>query len=260
MVGLVRRVPGVRDALALAWRDRAWGRPAGVAPVRLGDGRVLDCDLDDHTQRKMALGSFERAETRLCRKLLRPGDLFVDVGAHIGWFATLAAVLVGPEGRVHAVEPFPSSFARLRKNASRSGLANLMPWPVAAGDRFGTARVAAQEGSDSGSVTTLRGQGVPVPRMPLDSLVDEDRPVRLLKIDVEGYEPAVLAGAPGLLARTDAVLVELNRPGLASQGERVASVTGPLREAGFTDQREILPAYSRLRSAGEVTNLLALRH
>ena len=160
---------------------------------------------------------------------------------------------------MHAIEPFPSTFARLRVNARRSRLANLVAWPVAVGDRFGSARVWPHDHGDSGSTTTIGGRGVVVPRLPLDSLIDEDRRVRLLKIDVEGYEPAVLDGARQTLERTDAALVELNRPGLEAHGSSPDEVRSRLGAAGLSVQREILPRYSRLRKAGEVTNLLASR-
>jgi FkbM family methyltransferase len=249
----------VRDALALAWKHTEVGRPEGDAEVRLPDGRVLTCDLADHTQRKMALGTYEREETSLCRRLLRPGDVFVDVGAHIGWFSILAGLIVGVAGRVHAIEPFPATFARLRDNVARTGLTNLVPWPVAAGDRVGSARVHLQPHGDSGSTTAVDDRGVAVPKVPVDELVDDGRPVRLLKIDVEGFEPAVLEGARRMLARTEAALVEINRPGLHALGAGPDAVREPLAAAGLTDQREIFPRYARLRSAGDVTNLLAVR-
>ena len=67
--------------LLVSWQ-KGWLRaPRGRDEVRLRDGRTLLCDLSDSTQRTMALGLYEPAETRVVTEILKPGDTFIDVGA-----------------------------------------------------------------------------------------------------------------------------------------------------------------------------------
>ena len=75
----------------------------GVRTARVHDC-AMELDLCEFIQRMMYLGTYERHETRLVRKYLCPGMTFVDVGANVGYYTTLAAH-VGPKGKVFAVEP-----------------------------------------------------------------------------------------------------------------------------------------------------------
>src|SRR5689334_3802567 len=68
---------------------------------------------------------WEPNETWAIRRLLGPGDLFVDIGANIGYFSVLAARSVGAEGRVIAIEPAPPTVAKLRDNLDLNGLSNV---------------------------------------------------------------------------------------------------------------------------------------
>lgn len=61
-----------------------------------------------------ALGTVETEVQDALAELLRPGDVFYDVGANVGYFTIIAARLVGPEGRVVAVEPQPEAVKRLQ--------------------------------------------------------------------------------------------------------------------------------------------------
>jgi FkbM family methyltransferase len=148
---------------------------------------------------------------RLMDRCLRPGAVVVDVGANIGWNAIRAARLVGPTGRVIAVEPTPDTLDVLRRNVAASGLGNLVVEPVAAGRAPGTAEFYLRGGVSA--VNSLypesrysRVTGVlKVPVVPLDDLVEG--PVALVKIDVEGAELDVLEGMPRLLDSAGTVLI-----------------------------------------------------
>lgn len=92
-------VPAIGYPLLLCWQ-RGWlPRPRGEVRARLHDGRMLRCQLSDRTQRTMYFDLFEPAETRLITTLLGPGDSFIDVGAHIGWFITLQRAGSAEAGR-----------------------------------------------------------------------------------------------------------------------------------------------------------------
>ena len=152
---------------------------------------------------------------------LRPGDLFVDVGANVGSYTVLAAAVCGAE--VIAVEPDPSSLAWLKRNA----LANRVE------DRVEC--VEAAVGADNAVVrltvgrdTMNRvGQGEPsreVVQRTLDEIIDGRAPA-LLKLDVEGYEAQVIAGARQTIANKSLLAIVTETVGEA--------VRGPLEAAGF---------------------------
>ena len=71
-------------------------------------------------------------------EVLKPGDVFVDVGANCGIFTTFAAKCVGPEGHVIAIEPIPEMIERLRFNIAANGFTNVSIFETAVGDQVGT--------------------------------------------------------------------------------------------------------------------------
>ena len=161
-------------------------------------------------------GSYEPDVSATLRQLLRPGGTFVDIGANIGWFSLLAASVVGPGGRVIAVEPNPHNVALLERSAKENGFANIEVLAVAVADRTGA--VALETDGSNGRVIPIDGAPpVPVPASfvvaaePLDALLGPrglDR-LDLVKIDVEGAEPLVLRGGGETLSR--------HRPRLVSE-------------------------------------------
>ncbi|MGZ4401242.1 MAG: FkbM family methyltransferase [Gaiellaceae bacterium] len=168
----------------------------------------------------VATGVWEPHVTAVFKRLLLPGDVCVDVGANTGYFTLLAAKLVGPTGRVYALEPAPETFAALLANIQLNGCSNVIPLQVAAGDARGEVlfddqpngmaiRSGVRPEGIEGSGTLVR---VPVRDIP--SVLDGeaiDR-LRLVKIDVEGYEVEVLRGLEPLFdtGARPAVLIELH--------------------------------------------------
>ena len=86
----------------------------------------------------MALGAYEEREVSYVLSRLRPGDAFLDVGAHVGYFTLPAAKAVGPGGQVIAIEPSPDSVSLLRANAELNGLGWITVFEVAASDHNGS--------------------------------------------------------------------------------------------------------------------------
>src|SRR3954468_7064612 len=233
-----QKLPPVGKGVVGLFRFTPLPAPARAVVASTADGRRFAARLDDHTQRKMLFGVFEPRESAILADLLSPGSVFVDVGAHVGWFTTLAARMVGPAGRVFAFEPFPANAALLRRNVALNGLENVRFTQAVVSGAGGTARVGVQPGSDSGSVTAgerAAERMVEVEAVTLDESVPDDARIALLKIDVEGFEHHVLDGATATLARTGAVLIELNRSALDANGTSPEEIAGRLRDAGFDD-------------------------
>jgi FkbM family methyltransferase len=147
------------------------------------------------------------ADIELVRRLLRPGDVFVDGGANIGLFSLVAARSVGPSGKVVAFEPAPATRAALRGNLEL----NALPWvevrPDALGARPGTLELVTFTGDRSGlssfnPADAAGGRKEQVRVVMLDEALGEEVvKVRLLKLDLEGAEYGALQGASGLLGR-----------------------------------------------------------
>jgi len=153
------------------------------------------------------LGTYETLEMTVFGALLQPGAVVYDLGAHSGYFTLLASRLVGPRGRVVAIEPMPENLQALERNLELNGVANVTVVDRAVGDRddvdlaFGGNETglrygAARAGGPQGLVDEMRVRSIT-----LDTLVARGTPPPdVVKMDVEAMEAAVMAGAPKVLA------------------------------------------------------------
>jgi FkbM family methyltransferase len=165
--------------------------------------------------------------------------LFVDVGANVGWHALHAALCKWVE-TVVAFEPDPFNAWLLDRNLMENGIDNVIVSCSALGTQRGQARLYRYKASNRGrhSLAADHGHGSKmVPVLDLDSALDDlgfgDRRVAILKIDVEGYEPAVIAGARATLARTEAAILEYT-PALSQRsGLSAQAMIATLHAGGF---------------------------
>lgn len=144
---------------------------------------------------------------RFLTGFLRSGDRFVDVGANIGVHTVIAATIVGPSGRIVAVEPHPRTFSYLEENVGLNAFDWAILHNVAAGAEPGDAYITSLQNDDENSLLAGEG-GRQVRVQDLDSLLRSIDEINLLKIDVDGYETAVLLGASEVLERTLCVYFE----------------------------------------------------
>lgn len=215
--------------------------PNGPVRDRI-NGMAMDLHLDEYVQRRIHYHCHETPEARWVRRLLRPGDHVLDVGANVGFFTLLAANRVGPAGRVLAFEPVPHNIAVLERNLALNGVTCVEVRPAAAGDHDGEISIGLDhpdpnETGVSGHYTQGGSRdAITVPVITVDGTLPADAPrLRLAKIDVEGAEPRVLAGMERTLHEhsPDALLMELNPEALDRQGFTVDDMLGPLRGAGY---------------------------
>jgi FkbM family methyltransferase len=184
-----------------------------VAEVRLPWGALLEVNPEETIGRELLRqGVFDIAVTETVWRLLEPGDVAVDVGANIGYLTGLFAVKVGPSGQVVSFEPHPRIFARLRRNARNLGnqdsQASIALHECALGSRDGTARLLEpsafrmNEGTSMlagfGTQVPADSEGFEVKLARLDTIL-AGCDIAMLKVDVEGGEAEVFAGAERLL-------------------------------------------------------------
>ena len=162
------------------------------------DGLKLRCRVNDNYTEQMALernGHTNRIAIDVITKDLKPGDVFVDIGANCGLFSVFAARKVGPTGRVIAIEPLPAMLARLRFNVAANGFTNVMVCPTAVGAQPGEARIhVSTKQYGHASLVGTEGEELTVPVTPLLSIVESAGVMRIdaLKIDIEGFEDRAL--------------------------------------------------------------------
>jgi FkbM family methyltransferase len=181
----------------------------------------------------MLNGTYEPFALSLLNKLLPEGGIFVDVGANVGIYTVLGACCTGRTGTVYAFEPEVENFRLLERNLALNDLGHVRVEQAAVGESDGHA-VLQIEANSIGTHSLVRSQTgadslvdqVEVPVVSLDaffSKIDLGR-VDLLKVDVEGFEPKVLAGAQRILEMTQHLLIEYSRLSLPTdwQGDYFA--------------------------------------
>ncbi len=195
----------------------------------LADGTRLFVDLSDHViGRPIVRDAYEQSEVRCALGVLRAGDVAVDIGAHIGFFTIQLARAVGATGHVYAFEPLERNAKLLAQSIAENGFSNRITLERhAVSDRDGEATfLFAERSINSGGGFLGNRDGAPggvssrqVRTVRLDGYAIH-KPIRLIKLDVEGAEPAVIAGASALIARDRPFIVSEVHP------EQLARVSG----------------------------------
>ena len=214
--------------------------------IQWSDGLSLNILPGDQLSRAVYVsGTYEPNTLVILKKLLKPGDTFLDAGANAGIMSLVASRWVGPEGRVYSFEPSEREYQRLVDNLNRNGATNVTPVPCAVSSESGHTclRIAPQ---GFGGLNTLGAwfpyEGVATDRMQpvtltsLDEFVDRHRieRVSVIKLDVEGAEAAALRGALRILrVQRPAIVAEVFSASLRSNGSSPAAVEELLRDADY---------------------------
>ncbi|MCX6926239.1 MAG: FkbM family methyltransferase, partial [Verrucomicrobia bacterium] len=162
-------------------------------------------------------GDLDSKISWVCARVVKPGDTVLDIGANIGIVSVWLSKLVGKKGSVHAFEPNPEIYATLEKTIQRNQATNIHAHPVALGAKAEQKELRILGGNaGSGSLILNDNQAdckvFSVPVRTLDSIVAQEKleAIRLIKIDVEGFEAEVLRGGLQVLKsiRPQVVLFE----------------------------------------------------
>ena len=225
---------------ALIRRVRASGRRFRPLPVA---GIEMQVDITDGTGRMHYFYDepYEPGLSLAVARLLRTGDVFLDIGANIGFFSVLAGLVVGERGYVVAFEPHPDALATLRKAIAINGLSPVIEVVEAAvGNAGGSVRFFLSDDPVLSTIDPSRSparehfafdRSIEVRQLALDDWLAA-RPdlvprIRAIKIDVEGTEADVLDGMRSTLAACPRAAI-LCETGIGSAADRF------LRGAGYT--------------------------
>jgi FkbM family methyltransferase len=202
------------------------------AVVRTKFGDLMDLAMPDLVSETIYLtGQWEPLITRHIRASLRPGDVFIDVGANVGYYSLLAARATGDTGRVFSIEASPSIYDRLQRNIKLNDCTNVCTINAAASDVKGELPIFSAPVYNLGHSTTVESlakrEGMNLEKIvPADTLealvgVENLRKARVIKIDVEGAEFLVLSplfSSLGQFSQTTEWIFELS-PDFAAGGQ-----------------------------------------
>ena len=181
-------------------------------------------------------------ELQAMRHYIRAGDTVIDVGANIGTHAVALANMVGPAGTVHAFEPQRRLFQMLSGNVALNALPGVFCHQAAVGDKMGAIELPPlpppETNFNFSAVSIMEGGagGERVPLVTLDSL--NLARCSMVKIDVEGMETLVLAGARRLIETCKPVIYVEN-----NDQETSARLAKMLPEIGYAGYWSIHPYY-----------------
>jgi FkbM family methyltransferase len=225
-------------------------------PARLGGDPVMVSPDSALRYWKWNLDACEKMLFDFAEEFVRSGDTVWDVGANVGMFTFAGSYRAGAAGRVVAIEADIFLADLLRRSASLAsiGRANVIVLPVAVSDSLGIMEFhIAKRGRCSNYLASLSGgsqtggvrETVQVMTVTLDWLMERLPPPRVIKIDVEGAEALVLAGANTLISKVHPVILcEISEQNvdtcsslLKSQGYTLYDMEnrsrGPIEKAAF---------------------------
>ena len=182
--------------------------------------------------------AFEQQSTHHVLTNIRPGDTFVDIGAHHGYYCLRAAQSMQGQGTIYAFEPVPANRALLAENTKRMQVKDVFIKPEAVSDSVGTATFNIPWASDSAGLTahpladTL--ESIEVGVTTLDAMMG-DAKVDFIKMDTEGNELHVLNGMTGVIKRNPGLrlLIEFNPECLRSAGTDPEALLERIVALGF---------------------------
>lgn len=249
---------------------------ADIVEVKMKDGYSMYVRNDDlDIGASIAEGKdYEPHVAAVVKEVLNPGATFVDVGANIGYFVALAAHLVGPTGRVVAVEPMDKNIQLISATLWRNGFTHVEVFPFAASSSVQMVPMATRSSTSNGEVVRPSASGA----MPtlfaharrLEDMLRTVERIDLIKFDIEGHElPAWRGFADGIARQRPMVLTEFHPKCMRENagvepvdylnvlfeyGASVEVLRGPADRAKCRDSSEVMAEWDaadrRLRSNG----------
>ena len=183
---------------------------------------------------------YEVAETGILKRELKPGQTFVDIGAHIGYYTLLASSLVGRMGVVFAFEASPENYSILQRNIESAGCTNVFPENEAVSIKTGVENLYLNPKNTGDNRLFDPGQPWPEIRIKTTCLDDYfafySGNIDFIKCDAQGHELSILYGAIKTLGRFPRLkmLMEYFPLGIKQNGDKPGMLISKLKDLGFT--------------------------
>ena len=204
-------------------------------------GLLMELDPLEWTQISLIKdGCVEPLTTALYGKILSPGDTYIDVGAHVGFHTLIARHFIGDSGRVIAIEPQPYNCHKILTNWQSNNCTNILVYVAAVSNQNGTITLHNQSATDKARLSLClepvnnQPQQFQVPLVRLDKVFKENNinQVKLLKIDVEGYELEAINGLNHYSDKVENIILEvLGTP--AKVTEKTSLLVETLQHLGY---------------------------
>ena len=217
----------------------------------------------DHLQKDIFwYGEYDRWTVHHLKRMLKKGDTFLDVGANIGYISITLAEALRRRCAIHAFEPNPPTFAKMRRNIALNHLEGVIEaHALALSDGEATGYMIESQGNTGTASIGFNHEGAAVQTIRLDRFCETRALTRLdvIKVDIEGFEERFLAGARGVLERFRPQLcLEINPNALARKNSSAERVAGLLRSYGYdlyVARRDRLTPWQRLPASGDYQNV-----
>lgn len=196
----------------------------------------------DSVLSRLIFDGFEKEEIDFLSKILKKGDVFIDIGTNIGLFSLIASKIVGDEGAVISFEPAPTTFSRLNENINLNNFKNLDIRNIGLSDRKGeltfyisnngydawNSFAQSQDNKLEGSIE------VPVSTLDIELKNIDKTKIKLVKIDVEGWEKFVLYGGKDFFINyCPIVMVEFTEENTFNAGYPVYEIFDLMQDFGY---------------------------
>jgi FkbM family methyltransferase len=186
--------------------EKMWGRVFDLQKkeiATLGDFGLFVMPNDYIGRSILSAKQYEHHVTKVVRDILKPGGVFLDLGANLGYFTMLGASIVGESGKVIAFEPNPQNQQLIFESIAHNKFKNVHLFPLAASDRSSILRFTTV-GSNGGVVTensSVQTFYMFVQAVPLDKILSDEPRIDLIKMDIEAHEPFALKGMENTIRR-----------------------------------------------------------
>jgi FkbM family methyltransferase len=187
-------------------------------------------------------GIYEPQMLKVIKECLRPGGLFVDLGANEGYFSVVASKIVGSAGRVFAIEPQRRLQPVIDRNLARNDCQNVIVLPLAISDDSKPLTLHLSPDMNTGSTAAIQTTRYPLSTQKAESitlgeLFEQQRidTCDLLKVDIEGYEYEAILGSPELFSagRVRVIALELHPHVLGKRKLKPERITSFLTTCGY---------------------------
>jgi FkbM family methyltransferase len=190
-----------------------------------------DCPV---SKRLSKIGIYEPLETALFKRTLNPDDVFLDIGAHIGYYSLIAAKII-KTGMIHAFEPYIDSHELLMENLVLNRCRNVETYLIAASDksRMGSLYIDEKNKGNNSLYSQKDCDEITVEMIKLDEMF-RDKKVDYVKIDTQGHEIEVLIGMQDIIKNNKLkMIIEYYPYGLRRMGHKEIDFFKIINTLGF---------------------------
>jgi len=199
--GFLKTLISIKNHIILNFYRKFLSRNGLIVKDIHGYKMYLDISYPGVARELVVYGTREKLEVQIVKKELKSGMNILDIGANIGYYALMEASIVGPKGKVYAIEPEPRNFELLAKNIKLNDYGNIIEtYPFAVSNKNGAERLYLSEFANLHTLVAPDNTGMgtgsflDVKTIRVDDFLNDKLPVSLIRMDIEGFECEAIDG------------------------------------------------------------------